>query len=243
MKDDRKSVALRLNEQQNEAVERWMSESLCSRQVSIVGLLVQGAKSMGVWNCGPLARGTHFVRTTTNNLTNTGSESSTGGTGSTGGMEGSGTGGTGSADGTSGISDNGGTGGIGINEGTCSTSVASATSEENIKSEITTSFSEFWYSISSRLRRGLQEEAKRKWHCKRVQVALRKCGLSPADVAARYVKYANANRDGYSTRYVKHVSSWLDSFGFLDDLPSPDEAGRLYVDNDMSENPSERTER
>jgi len=65
---------------------------------------------------------------------------------------------------------------------------------------------------------------------------LLKCGLSPADVADRYVKYANANKDGYSTRYVKHVSNWLDSFGFLEDLPSQDnEAGRLYVDNDLSE--------
>ena len=211
MKDDRKAVTLKLNEQQNEAIEKWMSESLCSRQVSIIGLLVQGAKVMGVWNSEPRAHGTHFVRTTTNNLTNTGSESSTGG--------------------------------IGSNDGTCSTSVASATSEDIFKSEITTAFSEFWYSITSRLRRGLQEEAKRKWRCKRVQDALRKSGLTPAYVANRYVKYANANKDGYNTRYVKHVSSWLDSFGFLDDLPSSGEAGRLYVDNDMSENPSERTER
>ena len=233
MKDDRKAVTLKLNEQQNEAIEKWMSESLCSRQVSIIGLLVQGAKVMGVWNSEPRAHGTHFVRTTTNNLTNTGSESSTGGTSSTGS-----TGSTDGTGGTGGTNDNGGTGGtggIGSNDGTCSTSVASATSEDIFKSEITTAFSEFWYSITSRLRRGLQEEAKRKWRCKRVQDALRKSGLTPAHVANRYVKYANANKDGYNTRYVKHVSSWLDSFGFLDDLPSPDEAGRLYVDNDLSE--------
>ena len=235
MRDDRKSITLKLNEQQNEAVERWMSESLCSRQVGIVGLLVQGAKAMGVWNPDPLARSTHFVRTTTNNLTNTGSESSTGGT--------SGIGGTGDDNGTSGTSgtgdasnagDNGGTGGIDPLEGTGSTSVVSTTSDENYQNEITASFSEFWYSINSRSRRGLKEEAKRKWKNKRVQSALLKSGLTPANVADRYVQYSKANKDGYDTRYVKYVSNWLDSFGFLEDLPSPVESGRLYVDIDMS---------
>ena len=230
MSDDRKSVTIKLNEQQNEAIERWMSETLCSRQVSIIGLLVQGAKSLGVWDDAPHARGTHFVRTTingkraygTDNATDTTSADCTDGIGGTDGT--SNAGGATSADGSTSV---GGTMALNPQGGTCGTSVASATGNRNQYS-----FSDFWYSMGTS-KRGLREEAKRKWNSKRLQVALRESGLTPADVAERYVAYFNSNKDGYSSKYVKHVANWLDAFGFLEDLPSSLESGRLHVDVDL----------
>ena len=62
-----------------------------------------------------------------------------------------------------------------------------------------------------------------------------KSGLSPTDVAERYVAYFRANKgEGYDgAKYCKHVVNWLDAFGFNDEMPTVVEQGRTYVDRDL----------
>jgi len=62
MSDDRKSVSVKITSQLNDAIEKWMSETTCSRQVAMSGLLVKGAKEMGVWSDEPHVRASHSVR-------------------------------------------------------------------------------------------------------------------------------------------------------------------------------------
>ena len=186
MKDDRKAVSVKLNQNAIDAIDAWMSETSCSRQVALVGLIVQGAKTLGVWENDPHVRATSFARLQLTNRCST------------------------------------------YDEGTTSTRRVSATNNETnneTKKEETNKtddFSDFWYSIPKQFKRGAREEAKRKWNSKKVMNELRKGGLTPTDVADRYVAYfKSAKGEGYEgIRYVKHVSNWLDSFGFHDEILS-----------------------
>ena len=193
MKDERKAVTVKLTEQVNQAVESWMSETSCSRQVAMIGLLVKGAKEMGVWSDEPRVGATSFASV---QLTNTCST---------------------------------------YDEGTNSTRRVSATSKE--ENTNTDTFSEFWYSIPKQFKRGTREEAKKKWNSKKVTMELRKSGLTPADVANRYVEYFKASKgEGYAgIRYVKHVSNWLDAFGFHDEVVTAnDMINRNHYDVDLT---------
>ena len=196
MTDERKSVAVKFTEQQNQAVEKWMSEASCSRQVAIIGMLVKGAKSLGVWSDEPHVRASHSVRLP-NNVSN-GSNSTVGGNRST--------------------------------EGT----IDSVTEKNNT---IPDNFSEFWYSIPKQFKRGTREEARKKWNAKKVLNEIRKSGLTPTDVADRYVEYFKANKgEGYEgIRYVKHVSNWLDAFGFHDEVVKQVDVEEVYVDRDWND--------
>ena len=204
MKDERKSVTVKLTPQVNQAVEVWMSETSCSRQVAMIGLLVKGAKGLGVWSDEPRVCATSFASL---QLTNTCST---------------------------------------YDEGTTSTRRVSATSNEESKEENATidTFSEFWYSIPKQFKRGLPQEAKKKWNSRKVTMELRKSGLTPADVAKRYVAYfKEAKGEGYvGRRYVKHVSNWLDAFGFHDETTTQEDAfdGSAY-DLDLTQ--TKETER
>ena len=197
MKDERKSVSVKLTPQVNQAVEVWMSETSCSRQVAMIGLLVKGAKGLGVWSDEPRVGATSFASL---QLTNTCST---------------------------------------YDEGTTSTRRVSATSDEESKEENTNTdtFSEFWYSIPKQFKRGTREEAKNKWNSKKVTMELRKSGLTPADVADRYVAYFKASKgEGYAgIRYVKHVSNWLDAFAFHDEVVSPEDViNKNHYDVDLT---------
>ena len=192
MKDDRKAVSVKLDQNAIDAIDAWMSETSCSRQVALVGLIVQGAKTLGVWQNEPRVGATSFASL---QLTNTCST---------------------------------------YDEGTNSTRRVSATNNETKKEETNTtdSFSDFWYSIPKQFKRGTREEAKRKWNSKKVMNELRKGGLTPTDVADRYVAYfKSAKGEGYEgIRYVKHVSNWLDAFGFHDETLSKSDLldGEVY---------------
>ena len=198
MNNERKSVAVKFTEQQNQAIESWMTETSCSRQVAIIGLLVKGAKEMGVWHDEPRERASHSVRLHNTNTCST------------------------------------------YEEGV--TRRVSATSDENNKNENeeadkTDSFSEFWYSIPKQFKRGTREEAKRKWNSRKVSRELTSSGLSPGDVADRYVAYFKLSKgEGYEgIRYVKHVSNWLDAFGFHDESLTRDELSeKNHVDLDLT---------
>jgi len=186
MNNERKSVAVKFTEQQNQAIESWMTETSCSRQVAIIGLLVKGAKEMGVWHDEPRERASHSVRLHNTNTCST------------------------------------------YEEGV--TRRVSATSNENNKNENeeadkTDSFSEFWYSIPKQFKRGTREEAKRKWNSSKVSRELLKGGLTPTDVADRYVLYFKSSKgEGFKgIRFVKHVSNWLDAFGFHDEQISQED--------------------
>jgi len=185
MTDERKSVTVKLTAQVNHAVENWMTETSCSRQVAMIGLLVNGAKSMGVWSDEPRVGATSSASVQLTNKRST------------------------------------------YDEGTNSTRRVSATnkeesSEENTKTD---TFSDFWYSIPKQYKRGTREEAKKKWNSKKVSNEMLKSGLTPADVADRYVAYFKDSKgEGYAgKRYVKHVSNWLDAFGFHDEVVSPED--------------------
>ena len=206
MKDERKAFSVKFTEQQNQAVEKLMTETSCSRQVATIGLLVKGAKELGVWDDEPRERASHSVR-------------------------------LGNYNGICSAYD----------EGTNSTRRVSATSNENIKTENTPSentsskedyaFEEFWHSIPKVTRRGTKEEAKRKWFSKKVSRELLKSGLTPTDVANRYVAYFKASKgEGYAgMRYVKHVSNWLDAFGFHDEtLKEEDVINKSHYDVDYT---------
>ena len=66
---------------------------------------------------------------------------------------------------------------------------------------------------------------------------MRKSGLTPTDVADRYVEYFKANKgEGYEgVRYVKHVSNWLDSFGFHDEVVKQADVEEIHVDRDWND--------
>ena len=192
MTDERKSVSVKFTAQVNQAVEQWMTETSCSRQVAIIGLVVKGAKSMGVWSDEPRVGATSSASVQLNNKRST------------------------------------------YDEGTTSTRRVSATTEENSKSD---NFSDFWYSIPKQFKRGTREEAKKKWNSKKVSNEMLKSGLTPADVADRYVAYFKASKgEGYEgIRYVKHVSNWLDAFGFHDEVVSPDDLlNKNHYDVDLT---------
>ena len=193
MRDERKSIGVKFTEEQNQAVELWMTEASCSRQVAIIGLLVKGAKSMGVWNVEPRAGASRSARIPSN--VRNGSNSTVGGTCAAGGT------------------------------------IDTVTAENNTKSD---SFSDFWYSIPKQFKRGAREEAKRKCNGKKIQRELLKSGLAPTDVASRYVEYFKVNKgEGYEgVRYVKHVSNWLDSFGFHDEVVKQSDVEEIHVDRD-----------
>ena len=197
MRDERKSVSVKFTAQVNQAVEQWMTETSCSRQVAIIGLVVKGAKSMGVWSDEPRVGATSSASV---QLTNTCST---------------------------------------YDEGTTSTRRVSATSNEESKEENakTDTFSEFWYSIPKQFKRGTREEAKKKWNSRKVGNEMLKSGLTPADVADRYVAYFKASKgEGYEgIRYVKHVSNWLDAFGFHDEVVSPEDLlNKNHYDVDLT---------
>ena len=119
-------------------------------------------------------------------------------------------------------------------EGTDSTRRVSATNEENNQTD---DFSDFWYSIPKQFKRGTREEAKRKWNSKKVRNELRKGGLTPTDVADRYVLYFKASKgEGYAgIKYVKHVSNWLDAFGFHDEIVKQEDLmDRGHYDVDLT---------
>ena len=64
-----------------------------------------------------------------------------------------------------------------------------------------------------------------------------KSGLTPADVAERYVGYFKASKgEGYAgIRYVKHVSNWLDAFGFHDETSSEEDViNKSHYDMDLT---------
>ena len=192
MRDERKSVSVKFTAQVNQAVEQWMTETSCSRQVAIIGLVVKGAKSMGVWSDEPRVGATSFASVQLNNKRST------------------------------------------YDEGTTSTRRVSATTEENPQSD---DFSEFWYSIPKQFKRGTREEAKKKWNSKRVANELLKGGLKPSDIASRYVSYFKASKgEGYAgIKFVKHVSNWLDAFGFHDEMISPEDVvDRGHYDLDLT---------
>ena len=197
MRDERKSIGVKFTEEQNQAVELWMTEASCSRQVAIIGLLVKGAKSMGVWNVEPRAGASRSARIPSN--VRNGSNSTVGGTCAAGGT------------------------------------IDTVTAENNTKSD---SFSDFWYSIPKQFKRGAREEAKKKWTGKKLQLELLKSGLSPTDVASRYVEYFKATMygEGYEgIRYVKHVSNWLEAFGFHDEVINPNDfIEKNHVDVDLT---------
>lgn len=191
MSDDRKSVSVKITSQLNDAIEKWMSETTCSRQVAMSGLLVKGAKEMGVWSDEPHVRASHSVRIDNHRCST-------------------------------------------YDEGTNSTRRVSATTEENPQSD---DFSEFWYSIPKQFKRGTREEAKKKWNSKRVANELLKGGLKPSDIASRYVSYFKASKgEGYAgIKFVKHVSNWLDAFGFHDEMISPEDVvDRGHYDLDLT---------
>tara|TARA_R110002020_G_scaffold261708_3_gene476058 strand:- start:652 stop:1227 length:576 start_codon:yes stop_codon:yes gene_type:complete len=191
MSDDRKSVSVKITDQMNDAIEKWMSETTCSRQVAMSGLLVKGAKEMGVWSDEPHVRASHSVRIDNHRCST-------------------------------------------YDEGTNSTRRVSATTEENSQSD---DFSEFWYSIPKQFKRGTREEAKKKWNSKRVANELLKGGLKPSDIASRYVSYFKASKgEGYAgIKFVKHVSNWLDAFGFHDEMISPEDVvDRGHYDLDLT---------
>jgi hypothetical protein len=191
MSDDRKSVSVKITDQLNDAIEKWMSETTCSRQVAMSGLLVKGAKEMGVWSDEPHVRASHSVRIDNHRCST-------------------------------------------YDEGTNSTRRVSATTEENSQSD---DFSEFWYSIPKQFKRGTREEAKKKWNSKRVANELLKGGLKPSDIASRYVSYFKASKgEGYAgIKFVKHVSNWLDAFGFHDEMISPEDVvDRGHYDLDLT---------
>jgi len=191
MSDDRKSVSVKITNQLNDAIEKWMSETTCSRQVAMSGLLVKGAKEMGVWSDEPHVRASHSVRIDNHRCST-------------------------------------------YDEGTNSTRRVSATTEENSQSD---DFSEFWYSIPKQFKRGTREEAKKKWNSKRVANELLKGGLKPSDIASRYVSYFKASKgEGYAgIKFVKHVSNWLDAFGFHDEMISPEDVvDRGHYDLDLT---------
>ena len=206
MSEQRKSIGVKFTEQQNSAIEKWMTETSCSRQVAIIGLLVKGAKEMGVWDDAPRAGASRFARNPNPNGTCTT-----------------------------------------YGEGTSSTRSGSSTSEEilksdNMSSENTTSeedyaFTEFWHSIPKVTRNGTKEEAKRKWFSKKVFNELKKSGLTPTDVASRYVAYFKASKgEGFAgRRYVKHVCNWLDAFGFHDEVATPEDTiNKGHYDVDLT---------
>ena len=196
MRDERKSIGVKFTEEQNQAVELWMTEASCSRQVAIIGLLVKGAKSMGVWNVEPRAGASRSARIPSN--VRNGSNSTVGGTCAAGGT------------------------------------IDTVTAENNTKSD---SFSDFWYSIPKQFKRGTREEAKKKWNSRKVGNEMLKSGLTPADVADRYVAYFKASKgEGYEgIRYVKHVSNWLDAFGFHDEVVSPEDLlNKNHYDVDLT---------
>ena len=197
MRDERKSVSVKFTAQVNQAVEQWMTETSCSRQVAIIGLVVKGAKSMGVWSDEPRVGATSFASVQLNNKRST------------------------------------------YDEGTTSTRRVSATSNEESKEENakTDTFSDFWYSIPKQFKRGTREEAKKKWNSRRVSNELLKSGLTPVDVADRYVAYFKDSKgEGYEgIRYVKHVSNWLDAFGFHDEVVSPEDLlNKNHYDVDLT---------
>ena len=200
MSEQRKSIGVKFTEQQNSAIEKWMTETSCSRQVAIIGLLVKGAKEMGVWDDDPRAGASRFARN--HNYSGT-------------------------------CTTNG--------EGT-STRSGSSTSPEILKSDNTTSeedyaFEEFWHSIPKVTRRGTKEESKRKWFSKKVLKELDKSGLTPTDVASRYVAYFKASKgEGYAgIRYVKHVCNWLDAFGFHDEVTTQEDTiNKSHYDMDLT---------
>ena len=205
MSEQRKSIGVKFTEQQNSAIEKWMSEASCSRQVAIVGLLVKGAKEMGVWGDDPHAGASRFARN--HNYRGT-------------------------------CTTNG--------EGT-STRSGSSTSPEILKSDNDTSenttseedyaFEEFWHSIPKVTRRGTKEESKRKWFSKKVLKELDKSGLTPTDVASRYVAYFKGSKgEGYAgIRYVKHVCNWLDAFGFHDEVTTQEDTiNKSHYDVDLT---------
>ena len=197
MRDERKSVSVKFTAQVNQAVEQWMTETSCSRQVAIIGLVVKGAKSMGVWSDEPRVGATSFASVQLNNKRST------------------------------------------YDEGTTSTRRVSATSNEESKEENakTDTFSDFWYSIPKQFKRGTWEEAKKKWNSRKVGNEMLKSGLTPADVADRYVAYFKASKgEGYEgIRYVKHVSNWLDAFGFHDEVVSPEDLlNKNHYDVDLT---------
>ena len=201
MNDDRKIVSLKLTEEQNDAVDALMSETSCSRQVALVGLLVQGAKSLGVWHPEPRERASHSVRLHNTNTCSTYDE--------------------------------------GVTRRVSATSEAVRISEEEEEKEEKEkdNFSEFWYSIPKQFKRGTREEAKRKWNSKKVSRELTSSGLSPGDVADRYAAYFKLSKgEGYEgIRYVKHVSNWLDAFGFHDESLTRDELSeKNHVDLDLT---------
>ena len=197
MKDDRKSVSVKLDQNAIDAIDAWMSETSCSRQVALVGLIVQGAKTLGVWENDPHVRATSFASLQLTNRCST------------------------------------------YDEGTTSTRRVSATSNEESKEENakTDTFSDFWYSIPKQFKRGTREEAKKKWNSRKVGNEMLKSGLTPADVADRYVAYFKASKgEGYEgIRYVKHVSNWLDAFGFHDEVVSPEDLlNKNHYDVDLT---------
>ena len=206
MSGQRKSIGVKFTEQQNLAIEKWMTETSCSRQVAIIGLLVKGAKEMGVWDDDPRAGASRFARNHNHN----------------------------------GICTTYG-------EGTSSTRSGSSTSEEKLKSENIPSentsskedyaFEEFWHSIPKVTRRGTKEESKRKWFSKKVLKELDKSGLTPTDVASRYVAYFKGSKgEGFAgRRYVKHVCNWLDAFGFHDEVATPEDTiNKSHYDMDLT---------
>ena len=201
MNNERKSVAVKFTEQQNQAIESWMTETSCSRQVAIIGLLVKGAKEMGVWDDEPRERASHSVRLHNTNTCSTYDE------------------------------------GVTRRVSATSETVRISEEEEEKEEKEKDNFSEFWYSIPKQFKRGTREEAKRKWNSKKVSRELTSSGLSPGDVADRYAAYFKLSKgEGYEgIRYVKHVSNWLDAFGFHDESLTRDELSeKNHVDLDLT---------
>ena len=182
-----------------------MTETSCSRQVAIIGLLVKGAKEMGVWDDDPHAGASRFARNHNHNgICTTYGE------------------GTGTRSGSS-----------------TSPEILKSDNDtsENTTSEEDYAFEEFWHSIPKVTRRGTKEESKRKWFSKKVLKELDKSGLTPTDVASRYVAYFKGSKgEGYAgIRYVKHVCNWLDAFGFHDEVATPEDTiNKGHYDVDLT---------
>ena len=205
MSEQRKSIGVKFTEQQNSAIEKWMTETSCSRQVAIIGLLVKGAKEMGGWGDDPHVCAAHSVRLVNNRgICTTYGE------------------GTGTRSGSS-----------------TSPEILKSDNDtsENTSSEEDYAFEEFWHSIPKVTRRGTKEESKRKWFSKKVLKELDKSGLTPTDVASRYVAYFKGSKgEGYAgIRYVKHVCNWLDAFGFHDEVATPEDTiNKSHYDMDLT---------
>ena len=205
MSEQRKSIGVKFTEQQYSAIEKWMTETSCSRQVAIIGLLVKGAKEMGVWDDAPHAGASRFARNHNHNgICTTYGE------------------GTGTRSGSS-----------------TSPEILKSDNDtsENTTSEEDYAFTEFWHSIPKVTRNGTKEEAKRKWFSKKVFNELKKSGLTPTDVASRYVAYFKGSKgEGYAgIRYVKHVCNWLDAFGFHDEVATPEDTiNKGHYDVDLT---------